>query len=545
MKKDVLLIMGKFVIEGNNELTKLINRSRLLGQDPNLVLYGGGNTSSKIEELDHLGNKKTVLRIKGSGADLKTIGEDGFSGLYLEELLPLINEEVMSDEEMVDYLAKCMVSATERRPSIETLLHAFLKAKHVDHVHSDAICALTNHSNGEETVKKVLGENVAFVPYLRPGFQLSKTVKQFEESYAVVLEHHGLVTWGETHEESYFKTIELEEKARKYIEQNNNVKHTEQSQEELSIEERNSLILSLRGVLSKEQRQILYVDTSQKHLSNRDDVEIIANGGRSTLEHILRIGKDSLVLSPIDNVQEKVRAFRDDYENYFDQHVERIPAGYSIHSNINPRVGLIKGWGCFGADITLSGAKRCTEIAYHTHQVAANVLDLFADIKTLSTEEIFDLDYWPLELYKLKLQPPVPSLAGYIVLFSDISNALELEVLQKVLRKGAHVVIQGEVNNEVLLLKEKYNSQIVTVKGDVNKAIQAAIDNFGGLDGVIVGEKNHLTVDELNHLNSIFKKQDLSGFVVTTQGVENSYQSISIIESKKDGLKGISELIGN
>lgn len=269
--------------------------------------------------------------------------------------------------------------------------------------------------------------------------------------------------------------------------------------------------------------------------------------GLLVLVVLFKFHASSLVLSPNDHVQDKVKAFRDDYENYFNQHVERIPAGYTIHSNINPRVGLIKGWGCFGADITLNGAKRCTEIAYHTHQVAANVLDLFEDIKTLSTEEIFDLDYWPLELYKLKLQPPVPSLAGYIVLFSDISNALELEILQKVLRKGAHVVVKGEIHNEVLLLKEKYPSQIVTVKGDVNKAIQAAIDNFGGLDGVFAGVNNNLTEDELNHLNNIFNKQDLSGFVVTAQAVENSYQSIDIIkyQSKENGLKGISELIGN
>ncbi len=225
--------MGNFQIEGQDELSKLINRSRLLGQDSNLVLYGGGNTSSKIEEVDHLGNSNTVLRIKGSGTDLKTIGEDGFSGVYLDEVLPLKNKDVMTDEEMVDYLAKCMVSATERRPSIETLLHAFLNAKHVDHVHSDAICTLTNHPKGEEIVKKVLGDNVAFVPYLRPGFQLSKTVKQFEDSYAIVLEHHGLVTWGDTHEESYLKTIELEEKARKYIEENK-VNFTERQQELLS-----------------------------------------------------------------------------------------------------------------------------------------------------------------------------------------------------------------------------------------------------------------------------------------------------------------------
>lgn len=539
--------MKSFQIEGQDEFSKLINRSRLLGQDPNLVLYGGGNTSSKVEEVDHLGNTNSVLRIKGSGTDLKTIGEDGFSGVYLEEVLPLLNKEVMTDEEMVDYLAKCMVSATERRPSIETLLHAFLNAKHVDHVHSDAICTLTNHPNGEEIVKKVLGDNVAFVPYLRPGFELSKTVKQFENSYAIVLEHHGLVTWGETHEESYLKTIELEERARKYIEENI-VKPTDRQEELLSEEEKNLLILTLRGVLSKEQRQIIHVDTSQLHLTIRDDVDAIATGGRSTLEHILRIGKDSLVLTANDDVKEKVKSFLQNYETYFNRNKDRIPAGYTMHSNIYPRVGLVEGLGCFGADITLNGAKRCTEIASHTHQVAANVLDLFSEIKTLTEEEIFDIDYWPLELYKLKLLPPVPSLAGYIMMIYGISNTRELEVLQKVLRKGAHVVaVLGEENESIEILKETYGLQLITVTGDVKKAIQAAINHFGGLDGVITGENCKITTEELEQLNAVFEKQDLTGFVITSQVEGRTLQSTAIIEYKSGelGLKGISELIGN
>lgn len=538
--------MVNLQIKGQDELSKLVERSRMLGKDPNLVLYGGGNTSSKIEEVDHLGNRNIVLRIKGSGTDLKTIGEDGFSGVYLEEILPLLDKDKMTDEEMVDYLAKCMVSATDRRPSIETLLHGFLNAKHVDHVHSDAICTLTNHPNSEEIVKKVLGENIAFVPYIRPGFELSKKVKEFEDSYAIVLEHHGLVTWGETHEESYLKTIELEEKARKYIEENV-VKRSEEQQEILSVGEKNTLLLTLRGVLSKKQRQIIHVDESQLHLSVRDDVDLIATGGRSTLEHILRIGKDSLVITTDDDVNEKVESFKKQYEDYYYRHIDRIPTGYTMHSNINPRVGLIKGWGCFGADITLNGAKRCTEIAQHTHQVAANVLDLFGNLKTLTEEEIFDIDYWPLELYKLKLLPPVPSLAGYIVIISGVSNTIEVEVLQKVLQKGAHVVLLGEENKSTLLLKEKYGQQLVTVIGDLNIAIQAAIDHFGGLDGVILGEKSQTSTNELDLVNSIFELQNLTGFIVTSKVIDATYQSTAIIKYKSDGtgLKGISELIGN
>ena len=161
-------------IPGDTELERLVARSRAIGADPTLVVHGGGNTSTKTRERDHLGRERDVLRIKGSGTDLKTIGADGFPGLFLDELLPLRGRAAMSDEEMVDYLAHCMVEPGSRRPSIETLLHAFLPARHVDHVHADAICALTNTRDAERHVREALGPDVAFVPYIRPGFALSR-----------------------------------------------------------------------------------------------------------------------------------------------------------------------------------------------------------------------------------------------------------------------------------------------------------------------------------------------------------------------------------
>ena len=158
-----------------------------------------------------------MLRIKGSGTDLKTIGPDGFPGLFLDELRPLQERAAMSDEEMVAYLAHCMVEPGSRRPSIETLLHAFLPARHVDHVHADVICALTNNPEPERHVHAALGPDVAVVPYIRPGFDLSRQVADLSGARAVVLAKHGLVTWGETHEESYGLTLQLVAQAEAYL----------------------------------------------------------------------------------------------------------------------------------------------------------------------------------------------------------------------------------------------------------------------------------------------------------------------------------------
>ena len=194
-------------IPGSSELERLVERSRLLGADPRLVVHGGGNTSTKLLERDHLGRERRVLRIKGSGSDLATIGASGFPGLYLDELLPLRRREAMSDEEMVDHLARCLVEPGSPRPSIETLLHAFLPARHVDHVHADAVCALTNTPGGERVVRDALGAEVGFVAYIRPGFELARRVAELADAHAVVLEHYGLVTWGEMLEESYALTL--------------------------------------------------------------------------------------------------------------------------------------------------------------------------------------------------------------------------------------------------------------------------------------------------------------------------------------------------
>ncbi len=204
-------------IEGSTELERLVSRSRLIGADRTLVLHGGGNTSTKLVETDHLGRERRVIRIKGSGSDLATITAADFPGLWLDDLLPLRERAAMTDEEMVAYLSRCLVEPDAARPSIETLLHAFLPAPHVDHVHADAICSLANAPDPRAAVRDALGPDVAVVDYLRPGFELSKRVADLADSRAVVLAHHGLVTWGSTHEESYELTRELVASASDYL----------------------------------------------------------------------------------------------------------------------------------------------------------------------------------------------------------------------------------------------------------------------------------------------------------------------------------------
>ena len=167
-------------------LQQLVSRSQAIGAHTDWVVFGGGNTSSKGEITDYLGRLREVLWVKGSGADMKDAVAVDYPGLYLQELIALMDFDSMDDEKMVDFVTRALVDPTSRRPSIETLLHAFLPAKHIDHVHADAICALTNHSAGEKAVREALGEGVAYVDWKRPGFELSKLVSQLKDSEAVV-----------------------------------------------------------------------------------------------------------------------------------------------------------------------------------------------------------------------------------------------------------------------------------------------------------------------------------------------------------------------
>ncbi|MDQ3283554.1 MAG: class II aldolase/adducin family protein, partial [Acidobacteriota bacterium] len=200
------------------ELEQLVHQSRLVGMEEDLVLWGGGNNSLKSHALDLLGRPIEVMYIKSSGSDMKSIVPKQFPAVRLDYIAPLrTRDEEMSDQEMVDYLAKCLIDPASARPSIETLLHAFLPARAVLHTHADAILALTNTRGREETVRKCFGDDVILVPYRRPGFRLSRDVADAFDAQpnaqGLVLMNHGLITWGDTIEEAYAKHIELVTKA--------------------------------------------------------------------------------------------------------------------------------------------------------------------------------------------------------------------------------------------------------------------------------------------------------------------------------------------
>jgi rhamnose utilization protein RhaD (predicted bifunctional aldolase and dehydrogenase)/NAD(P)-dependent dehydrogenase (short-subunit alcohol dehydrogenase family) len=448
-------------IDGQTELDRLVARSRLIGADPTLVLHGGGNTSTKLVETDHLGRERRAIRIKGSGSDLARAGAADFPGLWLDELLPLRDREAMSDEEMVAYLSRCLVEPAGPRPSIETLLHAFLPAAHVDHVHADAICSLGNAPDPAAAVRDALGEDVAVVPYLRPGFELSRRVAALAGSRAVVLAHHGLVTWGETHEESYRRLLELVGRARDYL----------GAGEAPELREPDGLLaegflVRLRGRLSRERKQILGASLSQQPLANRADVECVA-AMRSTPDHMLRIGSRTCVIG-LDG---------------------DIDGAVSAHAT-QPSAFLIPGFGAAAAGPDIRAVRARLELSEHSHSSVAATLDRFGATSWLTEAEVHDFEHWPLELYKLTLAPPPPELDGHISIVTGAASGIGRQVANDLAARGAHLVL-ADIDADALEETCGGLDRAVRVEGDltegavVDQLVHAAVAGFGGVDSVV------------------------------------------------------------
>jgi rhamnose utilization protein RhaD (predicted bifunctional aldolase and dehydrogenase)/NAD(P)-dependent dehydrogenase (short-subunit alcohol dehydrogenase family) len=442
------------LIPGATELERLVARSRLLGSDPTLVLHGGGNTSTKLVERDHLGHERRVIRIKGSGSDLGTATASDFPGLWLDDLLPLRERDAMTDEELVAYLTLCMVGPDAPRPSIETLLHAFLPAAHVDHVHADAICSLANAPDPEAALHQALGDDVAVVPYVRPGFALSKQVADLAGARAVVLAHHGLVTWGDTHEESYELTLELVGRAWEYL--GLPEPGPEAPEPDGALVE--SFLVKLRGRLSADRRIVLATARGQRALADRADATRIATM-RSTPDHMLRIGARSCVLG-----------------------LEADTAEISESC----RVVLVPGFGAVAAGPDARAARMRLEIAAHTHASVAATFDRFGDASWLDEDDVRDFLEWPLELYKLTLLPPPPELGGHVVLVTGAASGIGRDIARDLSNRGAHLVL-ADVNDQLDELDRS-----VAVVGDlteqavVDRAVHTAVASFGGLDAVVL-----------------------------------------------------------
>ncbi len=515
-------------------LAQLVARSRRLGADRSLVVFGGGNTSAKGTAPDAAGVDREVMWVKASGFDMRTADETGYPAVLMDRLLELRAERVMSDEEMTERLRLALLDENANRPSIETLMHAFLPFRHVDHVHADAICALTNHKDGRRIVREALGENWGYVDWMRTGFPLSAVVGGLAECEGVVLAHHGLITWADDSDECYERTLATVARAADFVAEHRIAAGPPPRHDDIPDDELARLLVTLRGTLSATRPRVLRVERGLREIADRPDLDVLVDAGVSSADHMLRIKPRALALAGAEPAAAvaAVGQYCDDYRAYVTRNKDLLPSGFGPHDP-EPRVILLPGLGAIAVGSDAQDAAAIAEIAHHTLTVAAMVADSFGPPEPISDRETFRFDYWPLELFKLNLKPQEREFAGSCFIVTGAASGIGRGIALDLAAKGASLVLadldaDGLTVLADLLVADGLPAPAV-VAGDqsdpvvVNATVDAAVQSYGGLDGVVLnagigmtGTLDELTLDQWT---STMRINVASAFLLTQAGM--------------------------
>jgi rhamnulose-1-phosphate aldolase/alcohol dehydrogenase len=492
---------------GLSDLHLLVYASRLVGAETSLVVWGGGNTSIKRSERDHRGREIPVLRVKGSGSDLKSIQGKDFPGVRMDDILALLDREDMGDQEMVSYLAHGLVEPGGPRPSIETLLHGFLPAHAVVHTHADAIVSLTNNDRAAETLASIYGKDVIALAYRRPGFRISKDVGDAiatrPEAKALILERHGTITWGATVRDAYEATIELISRAEEAIAARRAGRRIFGAARVsvLDAQTRRSMAVTvaprLRGCLSRPRRVILAFDDAPDvtEFASSALAPAVSQVGPATPDHTIFTKRVACLTDVAPEpaalgqaIEESVARYAEDYTRYFEAH--RFE-GAELTDPL-PRVVLVPGLGMFTGGKDRKTAAIVSDIYHHTIDVMGNAL-AFGAYASLSPRDAFDVEYWPLELYKLTLAAPERELARRIALVTGGAGGLGKAIARRLAAEGAHVVVADldvggarKVAEEIVTAAGSGRAlglrMDVTSEESVREAFAETVLAYGGLD---------------------------------------------------------------
>jgi rhamnulose-1-phosphate aldolase/alcohol dehydrogenase len=491
------------------DLEGLVYRSNLLGRDRAVVNIYGGNTSAKLTLTDHVGRATEVLAVKASGSDVLTIVEKGFALLRLDEIEPLFQREKMTDEEMTAYLERTAFEPGRPRQSIETLLHAFVPYKHVDHTHPDAVISLMCAPDAEAEAKRLYGDRMAYVPYIRPGFTLSRwigqKVRENPRIECVTMGKHGLVTWGDDSKTTYNQSIRIIQEAEDYIAERRKGKRVfgDLVVKPLNAAQRREIAAEvlpiIRGAVSQHKHAILQYDDTDSILDMAGSSKTgdVSQRGAACPDHLVHVKRQPFFVDwkpeqDVDALKTALKEGIEAYEQRYTQYFEECKEPGDEMGDPAPRVILIPGVGMVntGRDVTNADVSRQL---YHRAVEVLGGAEALGGFNSLTAKEAYDIEYWPLELYKLKLRPPDRDFAGKVVLITGAASGIGRAAAYKLAQDGAHVVIAdintkdgeeaaAELNKKFGKGRATFVHCDVTQEDAVKNALRHTILTYGGLD---------------------------------------------------------------
>ena len=476
--------------------------TRLLGRDPLLVLHGGGNTSVKSRGTDDLGEEHAVIAVKGSGADMADIEPWGLPAVKLEPLLKLRALEALSDEAMVNVQRLNLLNSSAPNPSVETLLHAFLPHKFVDHTHAAAVLSLVDQPGGEALAREVYDGRMGIVPYIAPGFGLAKIAAEvFEEKPDVeglILHKHGIFTFGMSAREAYERMIDMVSLAESRLRQGRPIVFPARplaaataSAAEIAPIIRGAAAIKTEG--AEPVRFIAELRTGPEILAyvNGADLDSYSQRGVVTPDHIIRTKNRPLVVphpesGKLDDfagaVREAVAKFVADYESYFARENARV-GGIKSKLDGSPRVVLVPGVGLFGLGRTAKDASIAADLAENTVKVVTDA-EAIGRYEPLPESDLFALEYWSLEQAKLKGAVAKP-LTGQVAVVTG-AGAIGAATAKALAADGAAVAIldiDGEVAKKAATAVKGLGFACDVTEPEQVKSVFASVcERFGGVD---------------------------------------------------------------
>jgi len=462
--------------------------SRLLGRDRSLVLHGGGNTSVKLREKNLFGQEEDVLYVKGSGWDLETIEAPGFTPVDLSYVRKLAQLPALSDPQMVNELATHSLRAGAPAPSVETILHAILPHKYVDHTHADAVLSVSNSPDGEKRVREIYGDRVVVIPYIMAGFDLAAyCAREFprqagRNTVGMVLLSHGIFSFAEGARESYELMIELVSMAEEYL-QKKKAWHVAANSPGKNSFERKS-VAELRRAISGQAGfpVVMRVNGGEKFVSfaSRPDVEKLSQQGPATPDHVIRT-------KPFPMLGRDVPGYAKSYREYFERFASQAKEKKTM-LDAAPRMALDPALGLVAAGRTAKDAAIVEELYDHTVDVILRA-EALGGWRALDQRHTFDIEYWDLEQAKLRKAGAPPAFSGEVALVTGAASGIGKACVESYLKRGAAVVaLDRNPAIEKLHSRPDFLGLVcdLTDRQAIERSLDAAVKRFGGVDMLVL-----------------------------------------------------------